>query len=92
MNTFSPTSRQDSHRKLIDNPTDVFSTLSVKAASLGMNLKNYIEQLLVQEANEMEDAELYKYLVSNRPDGKVMLSEEEQADFERRYGIVSIQQ
>ena len=87
MNTYSATHKPESHRKLIDIPSDVFSTLSVKAASVGMNLKNYIEHLLIQEANEMEDAELYKYLVSTRPEGKVMLSEDEQADFERRYGI-----
>lgn len=52
-----------------------------------MNLKNYIEQLLIQEANEMEDADLYRYLVSTRPEGKIMLSKEEQEDFERSYGL-----
>lgn len=75
MNTASTTSRQTSHRKLIDIPEDVFRALTVKAAAMGINLKKYIEQLLVEEANEMEDAELYRYLVSTRPQGQVMASE-----------------
>lgn len=87
MNTCSTTGHPGSRRKLIDIPADVFGILSVKAASLGMNLKNYIEQLLIQEANEMEDADLYRYLVSTRPEGKIMLSKEEQEDFERSYGL-----
>lgn len=70
------------HRKLIDIPEDVFAILSLKATAMGLNLKNYIEQLLIDEANEMDDADLYRYLVSSRPEGKVMLNEQEKADFE----------
>jgi hypothetical protein len=87
MNTVSATPAQTSHRKLIDIPEDVFRALSVKAAAMGINLKKYIEQLLVEEANEMEDAELYRYLVSTRPEGQVMVSESEKDDFMRRHGI-----
>jgi predicted HicB family RNase H-like nuclease len=36
---------------LIDIPEDVFRTLSIKAAAMGINLKKYIEQLLVEKAN-----------------------------------------
>ncbi|MDE5903695.1 MAG: hypothetical protein K2H21_10825, partial [Muribaculaceae bacterium] len=61
--------------------------LSLKATSMGMNLKKYIEHLLIQEAEEMDDAEVYKYLASTRPDGKVMLSEAEQDEFERKMGL-----
>lgn len=61
--------------------------MTVKAAAMGINLKKYIEQLLIEEANEMEDAELYRYLVSNRPEGKVMVNESEKDDFMRRHGI-----
>lgn len=82
MNTVSVSQSKSSHRKLIDIPEEVFSTLSMKAAAMGMNLKKYIEHLLVKEAEEMDDAEVYKYLVATRPEGKVMLNEKEQADFE----------
>ena len=87
MNTVSATPAQTSHRKLIDIPENVFRALTVKAAAMGINLKKYIEQLLVEEANEMEDAELYRYLVSTRPEGQVMVSESEKDDFMRRHGI-----
>lgn len=79
--------RPSRHRKLIDIPDDVFKTLTIKAAAMGTNLKKLIEDILVQEASEMEDAEVYKYLISTRPEGKEMLSAAEQDDFERRMGI-----
>ena len=60
MNTISTSSSQPSHRKLIDIPEDVFRALSIKATAMGLNLKKYIEQLLMDEANEMEDAEREK--------------------------------
>lgn len=82
MNT-SASARPISHRKLIDIPEDVFSTLTVKAAAMGTSLKKLIEDILVREAEDMDDAALYKYLVSTRPEGKVMLDEKEQADFEK---------
>lgn len=87
MNTLSVNTVQPSHRKLIDIPEDVFRALTVKAAAMGINLKKYIEQLLVEEANEMEDAEVYRYLISSRPEGQLMVSEPEKDDFMRRHGI-----
>lgn len=87
MSTISASQPKSSHRKLIDIPEDVFKALSLKATAMGMNLKKYIEHLLIQEAEEMEDAEVYKYLVATRPEGKVMLSESEQDEFERKMGI-----
>lgn len=87
MNTATVTQPQPSRRKLIDIPEDVFRTLNLKAAALGINLKKYIEQLLVEEANEMDDAEIYRYLVANRPEGKEMVDEQEKDDFMRRHGI-----
>jgi len=87
MNTATVTQPQASHRKLIDIPEDVFRALNLKAAALGINLKKYIEQLLVEEANEMDDAEIYRYLVANRPEGKEMVNEHEKDDFMRRHGI-----
>lgn len=76
-----------SRRKLIDIPENVFNTLNIKAAAMGTNLKNLIEDILIKEAEDMEDAEVYKYLASTRPEGKVMLSASEQEDFERKMGI-----
>lgn len=74
-------------RKLIDIPEDVFQTLNLKATAMGTNLKKFIEDLLIRESEDMDDAEVYKYLVATRPEGKVMLSEAEQEEFEREMGI-----
>ncbi len=49
---------------------------------MGTNLKKYIEDLLIRESEDMDDAEVYKYLASTRPEGKVMLNTEEKKDFE----------
>ncbi|MCI9172893.1 hypothetical protein [uncultured Duncaniella sp.] len=87
MSTISANPAQPSHRKLIDIPEDVFRALTLKAAAMGINLKKYIEQLLIEEANGMEDAELYHYLISTRPEGQVMVNESEKDDFMRRHGI-----
>ncbi len=76
-----------SHRKLIDIPEDVFRTLTLKAATMGTSLKKLIEEILIREAENMDDAEIYKYLVATRPEGKVMLSETEQEEFERKMGL-----
>lgn len=57
---------------IFDIPEDVFHTLNLKAAALGINLKKYIEQHFVEEANEMDDAEIFRYLVATRPEGQVM--------------------
>lgn len=86
MNTASA-ARAASHRKLIDIPEDVFSTLSVKAAAMGTSLKRLIEDILIREAEDMDDAEVYKYLVATRPEGKVMLTPAEQEEFEREMGL-----
>lgn len=76
-----------SHRKLIDIPENVFGALTIKAAAMGTNLKKLIEDILIREVNDMEDAEIYKYLASTRPEGKVMLTDSEQEAFERKMGI-----
>ena len=83
----TPTLKQQVHRKLIDIPDEVFKTLNLKAAAMGTNLKKLIEDIVAREASDMEDAEVYRYLVSTRPEGKEMLSSHEQDDFERRMGI-----
>ena len=81
------TTKSQVHRKLIDIPDEIFKTLNLKAAAMGTNLKKLIEDIVIQEASDMEDAEVYRYLVSTRPDGQEMLSAQEQDDFEKRLGI-----
>lgn len=49
--------------------------------------KKLIEDILIREANDMDDAEVYKYLASTRPEGKIMLLDAEQDEFERKMGI-----
>ena len=84
MNTISATHTQSSRRKLIDIPEDVFRALSVKAAATGLDLKKYIEQLLIEVANEPSDADVSRMPFrdpSRR--GKIMLkSEARKANFE----------
>jgi hypothetical protein len=74
-------------RKVIDIPEDIFRYLSIKAAASGTNLKRYIEELLVKDVEDMDDSETYVYLSKIRPEGYIMLSEEEQKAFEKKYGL-----
>lgn len=74
-------------RKNIDIPEKTFRFLSVKAAAKGTNLKNYIEELLIKEAEDIEDSDLYMYLSSTRPEGKVMLNTQEKKEFEEWLGL-----
>lgn len=73
--------------KYIDIPDEVFKTLNMKATAMGTNPKKLIEDKEAKEALDMEDAEVYRYLVSTRPEGQEMLSVQEQEDFEKRMGI-----
>ena len=86
MATISQT-QPTSHRKLIDIPEETFHVLSLRAVAMGTNLKKLIEDILVREADTIDDAELYRHLVATRPQGKVMLTPSEQSDFERQMRI-----
>lgn len=70
-------------RKVIDLPEDVFRYLSIKAAAEGRNLKNYIENLLAKDVEDMEDSETYRYLCKTSPEEKVLQNKEEQDSFEK---------
>ena len=78
-------------RKVIDIPEDVFKCLSVKAAAQSTNLKRYIENLLVKDAEEMlasmDDDKAYKWLSENDPEGLEPASTEEQMKFRKWLGI-----
>ena len=57
---------KNTKRKVIDIPDDIFRYLSIKAAAKGMNLKKYIEGLLVKDVESMienmDDNEAYRLL------------------------------
>ena len=74
-------------KKVIDLKGDTFRTLSVMAARKGTNLKKYIESILDDAAEDYDDSQMYAWLIENEPEGKIMLNEEEQAEFEKWLGI-----
>ena len=74
-------------KKIIDLKGDTFRSLSVMAASKGLNLKNFIEGLLDKVAEEYDDNKAYAWLVENRPEGQVLLNETEKEDFENWLGV-----
>ena len=76
-----------SKRKIIDLNEDTFKTLSIMAIQKGTNLKNYIEDVLNELAEDYEDAKIYAKLSQERPDGNVMLNEQEKADLEKWLGV-----
>ena len=76
-----------SKRKIINLDETTFKTLSIMAIEEGTNLKNYIEKLLSDIADNYEDARLYAKLSKERPEGPVMLNEQEKADFENWLGV-----
>ncbi len=39
------------------------------------------------ETSKMNDAEMYRYLTSTRPEGKVVIEGKEKEDFMRHHGI-----
>ena len=76
-----------SKRKIINLEESTFKTLSIMAIENGTNLKNYIEKLLSDIADNYEDAKLYAKLSKERPEGHVMLNAQEKADFENWLGV-----
>lgn len=80
--TITPTKR-----KIIDLNEDTFKTLSIMAIQKGTNLKNYIEEVLNELAENYEDAKLYAKLSKEHPEGNVMLNEKEQSEFENWLGV-----
>ena len=76
-----------SKRKIINLDETTFKTLSIMAVEEGTNLKNYIEKLLSEIADNYEDAKLYAKLSKERPEGHVMLNAQEKADFENWLGV-----
>lgn len=72
-----------SKRKIIDLKEDTFKTLSIMAILKGTNLKNYIEDVLNEIAENYEDAKIYARLSKEQPEGLIPVSEQEQEEFEK---------
>ena len=85
MNT---TTLSPSKRKIINLDEETFKTLSIMAIEEGTNLKNYIEKLLLSDiAYNYEDSKLYAKLNKERPEGHVILNQQEKDDFENWLGV-----
>ena len=81
------TTLSPSKRKIIDLDDTTFKTLSIMAIEEGTNLKNYIEKLLSDIAYNYEDSKLYAKLNKERPEGHVILNQQEKDDFENWLGV-----
>ena len=77
------TTLSPSKRKSINLDETTFKTLSIMAIEEGTNLKNYIEKLLADIADSYEDSRLYAKLSKERPEGHVILNQQEKNDFEK---------
>lgn len=83
----STTTLSPSKRKIIDLNENTFKTLSIMAIQKGTNLKNYIEELLNDIAEDYEDAKIYAQLSKEQPEGHIPVSKEEQEEFEKWLGV-----
>ena len=81
------TTLSPSKRKIIDLDDTTFKTLSIMAIEEGTNLKNYIEKVLSEIADNYEDSKLYDKLSKERPEGHVILNQQEKTDFKDWLGV-----
>ena len=81
------TTLSPSKRKIIDLDDTTFKTLSIMAIEEGTNLKNYIEKVLSEIADNYEDSKLYAKLSKERPEGHVILNQQEKTDFKDWLGV-----
>ena len=84
MNT---TTLSPSKRKIINLDEETFKTLSIMDIEEGTNLKNYIENILSDIAYNYEDSKLYAKLNKERPEGHVILNQQEKDGFENWLGV-----
>lgn len=83
MNTLS-LNHVDKTKKLIELPNDVCRHLAIQAAVMGTSVKKLIETLVINALKDNDDESLYAYLVQTRPEGHVMLSDNEQGSLLKR--------
>ena len=84
MNT---TTLSPSKRIIINLDEETFKTLSIMAIEEGTNLKNYIEKVLSDIADNYQDSKLYAKLSKERPEGHIILNQQEKTDFENWLGV-----
>ena len=82
-----PTTLSPSKRKIIDLDDTTFKTLSIMAIEEGTNLKNYIEKVLSEIADNYEDSKLYAQRRKEHTEGHVILNQQEKTDFENWLGV-----
>ena len=80
------TALSPSKRKIINLDEETFKTLSIMAIEEGTNLKNYIEKVLSDIADNYQDSKLYAKLSKERPEGHIILNQQEKTDFENWLG------
>jgi hypothetical protein len=78
---------KEKKRKIIDLNENTFKILSIKAAEEGTNLKTLIEKSLDGLAENIQDSQLYSYLLKTYPEGKEIVGNKEKEDFENWLGL-----
>ncbi|MDE5669036.1 MAG: hypothetical protein K2I24_05835 [Duncaniella sp.] len=71
-------------KKLIELPSDVCRRLAVQAAAMGTSVKRLIESIVINSIADSDDDAVFAYLSETRPEGNVMLSDDEQTAFLKR--------
>lgn len=75
-------------RKLIDLPNNKLKALQLRATTLGVSLKRYMKDVLIQKSEEMlTDEQLYELMLMMYPDGKEKISDREKDEFEEWLGV-----
>lgn len=81
------TLRRKKRRKTIELSPATLKLLSGMASGRRTTVKRLIEKSLEEMAEDYDDAVTFEYLCRTRPEGLEMASEEEQAAFEKKYGL-----
>ena len=78
---------KDRKRKIIELDKNTFRILSIRAAEEGTNLKALIEKSLDELAQNLQDSQIYSYLLKNFPEGKEIVRGFEKEEFESWLGL-----
>ena len=66
----------------------IISVLAEQAAKKGKSTKAYMESLLIEAAERMEDATIYEYLLDTQPEGLLEINSDEKNAFESKYDLL----
>ena len=81
------TTRTPKRRKTIELSPATLHSLSGIASGRGTTVKRLIEKSLEEMAEDYDDVITFEHLCKTHPEGLEMVSEEEQAAFEKKYGL-----